>query len=58
MTYQEFMDLLDEEIFKATKKLIAEHPESEIHVYRRLKERIKSKLEKEAKSHGMAERQT
>lgn len=47
MTWQEFIDLLDEEEKKAIDRLIAKNPDSDVHIYRRLKERIKNKLKKE-----------
>jgi len=55
MTWQEVIDLLQEEEKKAIERLIVQHPESDVFVYRRLIERIKSKLRKEAE-HGMAKR--
>ena len=60
MTWQEVIDLLDEETQKSIGKLIAgskddhERYKAEISAYRRLKDRIKNKVKKEAESHGKA----
>ena len=55
MNWQDFIDLLEEEEKKATESLIQNYPESSVHIYRKLKLRIKTMLKKEA-DHGLAER--
>lgn len=61
MTYQDFMDLLDEEIDNSIKAMIAGSHEdfskykAQINAYRHLKIKVKNKLEKEAKN-AVAER--
>ena len=56
MTYQDFMDLLDEEIDNSIKAMINGEQENfikyqaQINTYKHLKIKIKTKLEKEAKN--------
>jgi len=61
MNWQDFMDLLDEEIEKSIQKMVAgtkiefEKYQGEINAYKYLKEKVKNRLKKEAKD-GVAKR--